>query len=96
MLPKEIRCTAFLASALSGLVLIVSLLAMIQIQQEVNSFREELDTEIGQFRVGHSKLDKIQGFMAGIYGWHVDRFKAVKPCQTANIPSIRAPRTSTS
>ncbi|KAL7072510.1 hypothetical protein ACQ4LE_008254 [Meloidogyne hapla] len=50
ILPKEIRYTAFLASATSAFVLLISLLAMIQIQQEINGFWGEVDAGVRQFR----------------------------------------------
>uniref|UniRef100_A0A915PB94 Nematode cuticle collagen N-terminal domain-containing protein n=1 Tax=Meloidogyne floridensis TaxID=298350 RepID=A0A915PB94_9BILA len=50
ILPKEIRYSAFLASATSGIVLVISLFAMIQIQQEISGFWEEVDAGVRQFR----------------------------------------------
>jgi hypothetical protein len=51
ILPQQIRYTAFLASAVSGFVLLISLVAMLQIRREIDACRTELSAELGQFKV---------------------------------------------
>ena len=53
--PMELRFTAFLASSISGIILLISMFAMIQIKQEINEYWRELDLEIGKYRVSQNK-----------------------------------------
>jgi hypothetical protein len=72
-LPTEIRYATFLASSASALVLLISLIAMIQICEEINQFYAELEVEIGQFRVRNKMRNKL-----GIYHHQMCRYLRMK------------------